>query len=238
MDLVVVDDGSSPPLTKPSLHETHSVTLLRLPVNLGIEQALNFGLSWILNHGYQYVARLDAGDLALPNRFRAQMEFLDLHEDYALVGGQVNFVDDAGNKLFQEMRPTRDIELRRAMHSRCCFTHSAVMMRVVALADVGFYNPAYKAAEDFELFFRLMEKYKVANLDRKVLDYLVDPYGISLRKRRCQIRSRLRVMIRYWDFGLIESYVGLVKSLLLLVVPVRFVRDAKKLLGRRRPRWL
>jgi len=237
LGVVVVDDGSQPPITLPELPFPHQGYLLRLEQNQGIEHALNHGLEWILTRGYEYVARLDAGDIALPGRFLAQLRFLEEHPDYALVGGQVRFVDGEGREVFRERFPETHEEIRRTMHARNCFIHPAVMLRTLMLREVGLYSDRYKAAEDYELFLRITRRYRVANLPEEVLICHVNPEGISLTKRRKQVWNRLRVMMRFFELRRKESWLGLLKNLLLLVIPVSWVQALKRRLESRRG-WL
>ncbi|WP_038055508.1 glycosyltransferase [Thermus amyloliquefaciens] len=237
LDVVVVDDGSDPPIQLRGLPQPHRGFVLRLDRNMGIEHALNHGLRWILEKDYRYVARLDAGDLCYPGRFFRQREFLEKNPQYALVGGQVRFVDDSGRDLFREKFPTEHEDISRIMHARSCFIHPAVMLRVSALQEVGFYSDRFPAAEDYELFFRLTKRFKVANLPDAVLICHVDPKGISLTKRRRQILSRIKVMLTYFDVGRKESWLGLMKSVALLAVPVPVVQFLKRRLEKWRG-WL
>lgn len=238
VDVVVVDDGSDPPIQLPVVAPPHRGFLLRLGQNQGIEHALNHGLSWILQQGYEYLARLDSGDVSLPQRFTKQVAFLGSHPEYALVGGQVRFVDAEGREVFRDRFPTSDQAIRRVMHARNCFIHPAVMLRTQALRELGVYSDRYKAAEDYELFFRILRNYKVANLGEEVVSVHLNPRGISLKKRRQQVLSRLKVMLHYFDPLIKESYLGLVKNLALLLAPTRWVKVAKQALGERQRGWL
>lgn len=237
LDVVVVDDGSEPPISQPKVSEPHRLFLLRLEQNRGIEHALNYGLEWILERKYEYVARLDAGDIALPGRFAKQLCFLESHPDYVLIGGQVRFVDTAGREVFRERFPTEYKNIRRIMHARNCFIHPAVMWRTAVLREIGFYSDQYKAAEDFELFFRMARRFKVANLDEHVVQCEVNPAGISLSRRRRQVLSRLRVMLRYFDPRTRESWLGIFKNIVLLYTPVAWVQVLKARLEGKRG-WL
>jgi len=237
LDVVVVDDGSQPPLRLPPIPAPHTGHLLRLDSNRGIEHALNHGLLWVLQNGYTYVARLDAGDVALPGRFLRQKEFLEQNPGYALVGGQVQFVDDAGREVFREFFPTRYEEIRRIMHARNCFIHPAVMLRTSVLREVGLYSDQYEAVEDYELFFRIARRYPVANLEEQVVRYHWNPRGISQTKRRRQVWNRLRVMGRYFEPRRKESWLGLAKNALLLVAPLPLVTKVKRVLEGQRG-WL
>lgn len=110
-DVVVVDDGSEPPVRVPGDGRDlpFAVTLLRLPQNRGITGALNAGLACIEAAGHAYVARLDAGDLSLPGRLAAQTAFLDRHPEHAVVGTQTEYVDPSGRLLFHSHRPLTQI---------------------------------------------------------------------------------------------------------------------------------
>ncbi|ADH64588.1 glycosyl transferase family 2 [Allomeiothermus silvanus DSM 9946] len=238
LGVVVVDDGSQPPITLPELPFPHQGYLLRLEQNQGIEHALNHGLEWILTRGYEYVARLDAGDIALPGRFLAQLRFLEEHPDYALVGGQVRFVDLQGNTITKKRYHTVDADLRRSMHVRNSFPHPTVMMRARVLQEIGFYSDRYKAAEDYELFFRILKRFKVANLPDEVLIYRLNPNGISSRKRNMQLWSTLRVMLCHFNPRLIESYLGLFKCIFTFIFPKRIIAFVKKVLGDEVVEWL
>lgn len=234
LDVVVVDDGSRPPLSPPEPPPPHRLFLLRLEENQGITQALNHGLAWILERGYPYVARLDAGDTALPGRFLAQLRFLESHPEYALVGGQARFVDPNGRETHRERFPTEDGEIRRVMHARNPFLHPAVMVRTAALREVGLYSERYPAAEDFELFCRIARRHRVANLEAEVAEVLVNPKGISGRRRRRQILTRLRILLENFDPWLKESWLGLAKNLVLLLAPTPWVQALKgRMPGRR-----
>ncbi|MEP0824121.1 MAG: glycosyltransferase, partial [Nitrososphaera sp.] len=193
VDIIVVDDGSEVPIqiSADLLHA--NINLIRLEKNQGITSALNEGLRYILDKGYKYLARLDAGDIVLPVRFLKQFTFLEKNPNYALVGGQVKFVDPNGQELWKERFPTKYEDIKRIMHSRNCFIHPAVMMRTDVLRELGGYSADYPAAEDYELFMRIVKRYSVANLDEVVLVYEVNPFSISIQKRRRQVLSRLKV---------------------------------------------
>ena len=66
LHILVVDDGSMPPLVAPPCDPLHSVEIVRNEVNLKIHGALRRGMEVLSARGFAYVARLDAGDFALP----------------------------------------------------------------------------------------------------------------------------------------------------------------------------
>ncbi len=233
-DVVVVDDGSVPPLRLPE-HLPFHLRLLRLDANRGIAGALNAGLEHIVAAGYEYVARLDAGDLSLPGRLAAQMAFLDQHPDHAMVGSSTEWVDPDGRSLFVFRPPTTDTGLRRFQRYRVGFVHAAVMLRVAALRALGGYDPGFSGAEDFELFLRLSRGYKLANLPEVYLRYVVSPTSLSARRFRHGI-MRLHVLWRYFEPFSVHAYLGFARNVLLLLVTRGLVLRVKTLFGQgRRP---
>jgi glycosyltransferase involved in cell wall biosynthesis len=218
-DVVVVDDGSEPPIRVPD-GLPFTVTLIRLARNRGIAGALNAGLERIAAAGYVYVARLDVGDLSLPGRFMAQTTFLDRHPDYAVVGTQAEYVDLDGNLLFCLRMPIRHEEIIRSQRYRSCLIHPTVVMRTDALVKSGFYSEMYSGSEDYELFMRLAKDYKIGNLDKIFLKYEINPHSLSSRKFRHGL-GRLLVLMRYFAPFSIHAYLSVVRNVVVLFVPRR-----------------
>ncbi len=219
--VVVVDDGSDPPIVVSPPPSPHTVSLIRLARNQGIVGALNAGLERILREGFTYVARLDAGDISLPNRFRAQKEFLLKNPDYKLIGGQAIMISPDEKELGACYYPRTYPEIRRTMHYRNCFAHPAVMIKAEVFKETGLYVDAYPAAEDYELFWRVVRRHKAANLEQFVVKYVADPQGISRKRRRQQLVSGLRLMVKNFEPWVWESYAGFAKNLVLALLPSR-----------------
>ena len=161
-DVYVVDDGGDPPIKVPP-DLPYQVRLLRQEPNQGITAALNAGLRAIAEAGYEYVARLDAGDLSLPGRFAAQIKFMDGHPDHAVVGTATRYVDPEGGLLFDFHPPLRDHDLKRFLRYRAGLVHPSVMIRLQAIMACGGYRDRFRGGEDYDLFMRLGQSHKLAN---------------------------------------------------------------------------
>lgn len=217
-DVVVVDDGNPQPLAIP--RDWHPrVTVLRHERNRGITAALNTGLEYTLRHGYRYIARLDAGDYNVRGRLEKQVAFLESAPECKLVGGHAVFIDESGRRLFPYTPPCTPEEIRRALHRKCCFLHPTVMFRADVFAVVGGYRDKYPAAEDYDLFFRIAERFPTANIPEMLLEYEVSSKSISSRQRRKQVISRLRIVLAHFNPLLPQSYQGVVEALISLVLP-------------------
>jgi len=236
-DLYVVDDGSHPPIRLTEARVPGKVFLIRLERNKGAAAARNRALQEIFKKNYSYVAILDAGDIALPGRFRKTVEFLQVHPDYGLVGGQAEFLDPFGRLVGFEKFPLKHDALVRAMRVRC-LTHSSVTLRVATLREVGGYREDFLAAHDYELFWRIIRSgYKLATLPDVIVRCYINPKGITIRRRKLQKLNLLRVMLHNFDPLVKESYLGLVKHSLLFFVPFSWALTIKRLVSQR-PDWL
>lgn len=228
VDIVVVDDGSKEPIQVPNKVGMNKVILLRLLKNRGIEHALNKGLDYIFDHKYEYVMRLDAGDIPINNRINKQLQLLEDNPEIAMVGSHVQFIDSEGKIKFIFYAPLTYDQIRRKMHINSCFSHPAIMVRTSVLKEIGPYSSDYPAAEDYDLFFRIVKKYKCVNLNSILTSTEYNPAGISINRRKSQLLSRILIQIEHFDATIFESYYGLLKSLLLYIVPYKIVVKIKK----------
>jgi cellulose synthase/poly-beta-1,6-N-acetylglucosamine synthase-like glycosyltransferase len=233
VDIVIVDDGSKEPVQVPNKVAMHNVVLLRLLENRGIEHALNKGLNYIFDHKYKYVMRLDAGDMPINNRINKQLKLLEDNPEIAMVGSHVQFVDSEGQIKFIFSVPLTYEQIRRKMHINSCFSHPAIMVRTSVLKEIGPYSSDYPAAEDYDLFFRIVKKYKCVNIDSILTSTEYNPAGISISRRKSQLSSRIRIQLEHFDPQIFESYWGLFKSLLLYIVPYKIVVKIKGKLSKK-----
>jgi glycosyltransferase involved in cell wall biosynthesis len=219
VDVLIVDDGSDPPLVQSSFDTIHTVQFLRIEQNVGIHEALRRGVQALVSRGYQYAARLDAGDFALSRRFALQKQFLYDNPEIDLVGSAVKVNDQDGRVNCIRKFPSTDAECRRQILLRCVFSHPAVMFRLSAVMRAGNYRDTHPCAEDRDLFLRMMMNGKVANLSQALTRVVRPPDSITYLRRRRMIISTVRLQLAYFRLFYIEDWVGLLKSLLQLMVP-------------------
>ena len=232
--MVVVDDGSATPLAGLAAYTRREVVVLRHEVNRGIEHALNTGLEYIRGRGVGYVARLDNGDRCVPGRLEKQLAFLRSNTAVHIVGSAVEWRDDTGRSRFTRVFPRSHEGIVAALHHTTALIHPSVMFRTSILDTVGTYSTRYPAAEDLELFWRVARRHRVANLSETLVITRFDPLGLSIRRRRRQLVSTLRVQLRYFDPTAVGSYYGIAKTLGRFLVPYGWVVALKRLVGMRR----
>ncbi|SAL00672.1 glycosyl transferase family protein [Caballeronia calidae] len=224
--VLIVDDGSTPPIVAPVIDGMH-IDILRMPKNGGIERALEAGITELAARGVRYAARIDAGDLATPGRLAKQRAYMEAHPRVAVLGMWTHVVSTQGAPLFDLTPPAEPAAIRRMMLARTCFTHPSLMLRVDAVIEAGNYRAQYRAAEDLDLILRLLQRHDGANLPEFGLFYELNEGGISATKRRAQVMSTLRLQLRHLRVTNPLDWAGIAKSIAHLVLPYRALRSLK-----------
>ncbi|MDR5757849.1 glycosyltransferase [Caballeronia sp. LZ035] len=232
--VLIVDDGSTPPITAPTLANMQ-IEILRMPRNGGIERALQAGIEALAARGVRYAARIDAGDLATPGRLAKQRAYMEAHPRVAVLGMWTHVVSTAGAPLFDLKPPCEPSALRRLVLARTCFTHPSLMLRVDAVIEAGNYRARYRAAEDLDLILRLLQHHDGANLPEFGLIYELNEAGISATKRRTQVVSTLQLQLRHLRVTNPLDWLGIVKSVAHLALPYSLLRGLKAKLMRSTP---
>jgi glycosyltransferase involved in cell wall biosynthesis len=226
-DLFLVDDCSRVPVEQ-LLGSPPGVTFIRLARNCGLAPALNVGLQHILPLNYKYIARMDADDVSYPHRLATQIAFLERHPEVSMVGSGACFIDDkTGGLVMHYVPPLVHEAIRKALFFNNCFVHPTWLFRGEVLARLGPYSLDFPAAEDYEFLRRNLPQLVVANVPDFLLDYRISTGGISVSKRRRQLFDRLKIQIKYLDPLEWRCWAGMAKTLLLFVVPRKFVTVVK-----------
>lgn len=141
-----------------------------------IEHA-NMGLAATLNKGIELsranlIARQDNDDLSMPTRFQKQIEFFNHHPDYALLGTCAEIINENGEdkKMYLD-HPLKDAELKFALLFNNPFVHSSVMFKKQVIQKIGTYYTGKEVFEDYNLWSRVAQTDKVANLSDRLLKY-------------------------------------------------------------------
>ena len=217
-DWILVDDGSKEPVVIDDENLPFRIHCIRLDPNGGITAALNAGLQYILPHQYRWIARLDAGDEACPDRFLRQQKALENDPSLGAVGSWVECVDPAGNSLLIREMPASNEAIARRNKRASGMVHPAVTMRSETIRQVGMYREEYPAAEDFDMWLRIQKVAKLANIPEVLLRMEVRPGSISTGRRSTQVNSRIRLLLREFNWLSPRNYAGLIVNLALSLV--------------------
>jgi glycosyltransferase involved in cell wall biosynthesis len=168
-EFLIINDGStdrSEQILRDYAARDVRIRLVSRP-NTGYVAALNEGLG--LARG-EFVARIDADDLSGPRRLELQVERMRREPDLVALGSNASAIDEDGLPLGDYSVPSTHEEID-ASHLRgsSAIHHPAVMLRPEAVKRVGGYRRHLMPCEDFDLWLRLAEVGRVANLSENLL---------------------------------------------------------------------
>ncbi|OGR56852.1 MAG: hypothetical protein A3B80_02705 [Elusimicrobia bacterium RIFCSPHIGHO2_02_FULL_39_36] len=231
-EFLIIEDGSSD-RTREILN-FYSSKDFRIRV---IENQTKLGLTRSLNHGLKiakgkYIARMDADDISLPDRFRMQFEFMERHPAVGVLGTANILIDQKGKMVWKNIPPVEDHEIRKRLIKGNIFCHSSLMIKREVFENIGLYNESYKVAQDYEIYFRISPHFQLSNLNQILHAWRVHERGTSVQKRWEQIFATLKIQIHSIWIGQ-YSYLNLIylaRSFFVLLTPVSIKRIIKKIL--------
>jgi glycosyltransferase involved in cell wall biosynthesis len=137
----------------------------------------------------EFLARIDADDIALPSRLLSQVAFLRDHPEIVCVGTSYIMIDAMGRRLKTDHRRAEDREIQEeALCGITPLAHPTVMMRRAAVTSVGGYDVRWNYAEDLDLWLRLGEIGALANMAAVTLMYRVHEKSRTLEDVETQAR--------------------------------------------------
>lgn len=184
-EFILVDDGSTDQSLEIVRHYERlhpRIRVLSRP-NTGIVGALNDGLS--LARG-EFIARMDADDIAYPHRLERQVAFLEDHPECVAVGAPMRCIDHDGkptNMVYDVPLAHAEIDMGLMLGRGGAIPHPTALLRRTAMERIGGYRDLFPA-EDTDLFLRLAEEGKLANVPEILLDYRVHPGNVSQKNLR------------------------------------------------------
>ncbi len=187
-ELLIIDDHS----TDETMEIIHSfsdkrIRLLEGPQK-GLATALNFGMQ---RASGDYIARIDADDLMVSQRLEKQVAYMDEHPETVVCGGWQQYF---GRSTYLHAPPAEAEQCRANLLFRCDLCHSTVMLRKkVFLDNQLFYNPAF-AAEDFELWTRVLTHGEIENIPETLGYYREDGRSITTVKKEQLIIQQGRIV--------------------------------------------
>jgi glycosyltransferase involved in cell wall biosynthesis len=202
-EVVLVQDGPVPePLAAEIKHLVTALPMpvvhLALPANLGLGPALDAGLA---ASSHEIVARMDADDVSVPERFEHQVAVIEAGAD--IVGsGLLEFGDSIEDVVGRRTPPTDPEEIRRVIRFRDPFNHPTVVYRRSAVLAAGGYTDM-ALLEDYLLFTRMVEGGAApANLAEPLVYYRVGAGAYARRGGTALLRSELRLQRRFRELGI------------------------------------
>jgi glycosyltransferase involved in cell wall biosynthesis len=170
VEVIVVNDGSSDhseSLINKLVQTNNKVKYYSNPENLGISKTRNIALSYCNG---EYIALLDSDDICAPNRIEKQVKFLKKNTEFKAVSSWKLEFGTNTPKLYKYKQDFETLKCVSIFYNPV--SHAASMFISSALKDIG-YDENYPYAEDYQMFLRFIQKYKISSLQETLYFYRI-----------------------------------------------------------------
>lgn len=138
--------------------------------NLGIVKTRNKGFKYSSTES-KYFAIIDSDDVALPNRLKIQVNFLETNPNYGLVGSNIIIIDENSKIIGYRRYPSEDKEIRKVITRYDPFAQPSIMLRKEVINKIGNYDEQWQVSQDYEYFLRVGMYWKFKNLEKPLIKY-------------------------------------------------------------------
>lgn len=162
------------------------IVVIKNESNIGLTKSLNKGL--LIAKG-DYIARMDADDIAHLDRFSKQIDFLEKNPDISICSSDARVIDE-NSKLVAETKINGQLIIED-LFKQSPLIHPTVMFRRTLLSlRRPFYNEVYKISQDYELWtFLYLNKVKFGIIKEPLIDYRISKKQISRRNKEIQVKN-------------------------------------------------
>lgn len=168
-EFIIINDGSTDKTEEIILSYTDDrIVYLKNEKNMGIVYTLNRGLD--IAKG-EYIARMDADDISLPERFKTQVQFMDKNTDIAVLGTAINiFGENIESSIFANSSNPKKAKAELFLSSS--LTHPTVFIRKSILHKYALhYEEEFAGMEDFRLWWKITGCGDIMSLEVPLLNY-------------------------------------------------------------------
>lgn len=204
-EFIVIDDGSTdktPEILKEYAKKDSRVKAIANKENIGLTKSLNKGIKAAKG---EYIARMDANDISVPERLEKQASFMESHPEIGLVGAYAQFIDEKGNYLNRINQPKKLINPRQLFFdSQIC--HSSIMVRKDILEKIGGYDEKFLYSQDCDLVLRIARISKIAAIPEILILWRNQKNSISTKKKWSQVKFETLACIKAISYNLYPKY--------------------------------
>lgn len=180
-ELIAIENGSSDESPKIlASYKDDRIRILVLPENIGRTPALRLAFDQARG---DYIAVLDADDTSHPERLKKQVDYLDQHIEFGLVGSWAEQINDRSEVIGSFKPPVDESELYEVLGWTNPIVHSSIMYRRMYAKQLGGYSEAYVYAQDFALILAMAKISRICIIGEYLCKYRVSVSNMTRNPR-------------------------------------------------------
>ena len=187
-ELIIVNDGSSDNSRNIVLDwkkADRRIVFIDRMENRGLPYSLNEGIAMARG---EYIARMDSDDIAVKDRLKKQLRFLEENSDIDILGGQVSYIDSNGAEFQSAKMPLSFKDIKSISKFACPVAHPTYMVKKKVYSLLEGYREEFVYAQDYDFILRAIDnKFKIANMPDILLQYRLIPAEIPTSKVHRQL---------------------------------------------------
>lgn len=193
-EFVIYDDCSTDRTNEIIMSYADSrIVYRRNAENQGLTKSLNDGVT---RSNAKYIARMDADDIAYPERLEKQVRWMEEHPDISILGSSVNYFKETPGNGAISKQPSDDIDIKATLFISFTLLHPSIMIRKADLIKTGInYNPDFRYSQDHALYLDCIKAgLKFANISEPLLYMRAHKGSISQHhsktQKSCSLNAR------------------------------------------------
>ena len=228
-EFIIIDDASTDnswEIMKKFKKSDSRIRIFQLEKNVGVSQTVKLAIEKAKG---DFLARMDADDIAHPQRLEKQVNYLLKNTKTVAIGTQCKLIDKKGQTIGQKKFPTKFADIYKYIFTFVPLQQPTLMINKTKLPkNFEYYYDSLDTAEEVELLFKLFLYGKVKNLKEKLHSYRLHDKNTSLKNLKrtflLTLISRFRAILKYRYrptlLGLIST---LIQSLIVLLLPAKMI---------------
>ena len=191
-EFLIIDDGSTDNSLKIiNSYQDSRIYLVQNFTNQGLAYSLNFGITVAKG---KYIARMDCDDISVLKRLEIQVNFLDNNPNIGILGSYFILISNENKKKYIKTVPISDLEIRYKCLFESPFGHPTVMLRHEIFTKNSLaYDTRLNPIEDYELWTKMLDYTKGANIKIPLVYYRLHSQSISHKYKEDQIKNHILV---------------------------------------------
>ncbi len=205
--LLIIDDGSTDnTVSELSKFKDDRIEVIQNKKNMGLIYSLNLALQ--LSKRSKYIARMDADDIANPNRFDEQIQFMEKNPEVGILGSAMQYFSENSANEKIAYRPTTNKKILSTFMFYNPLFHPTVLIRSSVLSNEDLYPTNFQKNEDHAFWIELSTKTTFANINKVLLNYrrhnsnVTNTYKDDITKDFQVNQDLLNIYCKKWNINL------------------------------------